>query len=721
MGLALACRLAEELLHGLAHAHAEGIVHRDVKPHNVLVASDGRAVVADFGIARVLDSDASLTRTGATVGTLAYMAPEQRGSAARVGAPADVYAAAGTLYHLLTGREPLDLYAHRPSAFEQVPQDLVSLLSAAVQYEAEARPTAAQMIDGIAALRRTLGEAPTIDILSTPAPQPRASHSETWSDIEAEDEPGSLATDGPWPVLEAPTRHPEVSTAGTASSSRVLPRAVGAAVFGFLAVGGWWMWPSPDAPVRFDSWEERDAMDLEARLFECSSTGQVAWLRDGLLFSRTAGDVVSEDVGGAERVLFAGDGKLWRIDAEATGMHARHADAHRVFPMSVSGHEGLLLGGEGTRVVGYGPAGMEWAKEGASRSEKLTGASVLTAQLSDDASQVVATLVDEDGLSVTVLSLEDGSRRVLASGSSLLGREQGHVGVAWLGDGRAAWLQSLEGQPPSVYAVDPRDPEATPRPILALDPHTVLMTGSGSALCFVAATQRHVVEVVDVEGLQPIHELVSEHLENFVAGWVDDTRVQLFAQGDVYRVWTPETGALEEGRSWSPAPLPSLAWEPEDLRCTAGICLAMDTDIQGRRFTPVDAESGEAGTPWAARLPESGSGVWELSPDGRVAMITSGGVQVVSADGVAVTTVGLAGLTQVMGLAWAPDGRLWLAGVTEDGGAIVSWTPEEVRLVREVAGVIHPPRVAPDGQRAVLRVLDVSRMELSVFRPTGVE
>ncbi|MFZ5480187.1 MAG: protein kinase domain-containing protein [Myxococcota bacterium] len=105
-----------QVLAALAAAHAAGVVHRDVKPHNVLLTR-GVARLADFGIALLADEDAlRTTRAGATMGSLAYMPPEQRLDARSVGPTADVYATGATLYALLTGGNPVDLFAAAPTS-----------------------------------------------------------------------------------------------------------------------------------------------------------------------------------------------------------------------------------------------------------------------------------------------------------------------------------------------------------------------------------------------------------------------------------------------------------------------------------------------------------------------------------------------------------------------------------------------------------------------------
>jgi eukaryotic-like serine/threonine-protein kinase len=89
---------------GLEHAHAAGLVHRDVKPQNLILRDDGVVKIADFGIARAAETT-QLTQTGSVLGTAAYLAPEQA-AGERVTAAADIYSLGVVLYELLTGKTP---------------------------------------------------------------------------------------------------------------------------------------------------------------------------------------------------------------------------------------------------------------------------------------------------------------------------------------------------------------------------------------------------------------------------------------------------------------------------------------------------------------------------------------------------------------------------------------------------------------------------------------
>jgi formylglycine-generating enzyme required for sulfatase activity len=105
-----AASLGAGIARGLAAIHSAGLVHRDVKPENVLLDAAGRPLISDLGLARQagVATGGSLTRTGELLGTLEYVAPEQVESARRVDSRADLYSFGATLYALLTGRPPFE-------------------------------------------------------------------------------------------------------------------------------------------------------------------------------------------------------------------------------------------------------------------------------------------------------------------------------------------------------------------------------------------------------------------------------------------------------------------------------------------------------------------------------------------------------------------------------------------------------------------------------------
>ncbi len=103
-----AVKIITQVAQALHYAHACGVIHRDVKPDNVLLLPDGRVKLTDFGLAKEVEAEEELTRQACGLGTPNYMAPEQFTDAKSAGVRCDVYSLAATLYHLLTGRLPFD-------------------------------------------------------------------------------------------------------------------------------------------------------------------------------------------------------------------------------------------------------------------------------------------------------------------------------------------------------------------------------------------------------------------------------------------------------------------------------------------------------------------------------------------------------------------------------------------------------------------------------------
>jgi len=275
-----ALAILEPVLAALRAAHTAGIIHRDVKPENVIVRTDGEIKVADFGLARAISTQTATSQTGVLLGTASYLSPEQV-----EGGPADqrsdVYAAGLLLFEMLTGRKAVTgdtaiqiAYRHvhqgvpRPSSIvSAVPADLDTLVARATALNPDDRfPSAAEFLGTMRSVRRALaeGELDRVPItaplfIDDIAPDGRADprgHSDLRDPTAQPSAPGPGDRHTP-PVLETTAALPLPDGGRAEGDTRNSRRArarrrrwpwlAAAALLAVAGIGGWWFTAGPGA------------------------------------------------------------------------------------------------------------------------------------------------------------------------------------------------------------------------------------------------------------------------------------------------------------------------------------------------------------------------------------------------------------------------------------------------------------------------------------------
>ncbi|MHC5039978.1 MAG: serine/threonine-protein kinase, partial [Planctomycetota bacterium] len=154
-------KIARKVASALTHAHSKGVLHRDVKPANILVTPDGEPQITDFGLARDVESDSALTQSGTTMGSPSYMPPEQAdGRLQAIDVRSDVYSLGAALYEMLVGRPPFEgatminvirkVIMEEPAALRKwnpaVPRDLETICLKCLEKEPERRYPSAEAL-----------------------------------------------------------------------------------------------------------------------------------------------------------------------------------------------------------------------------------------------------------------------------------------------------------------------------------------------------------------------------------------------------------------------------------------------------------------------------------------------------------------------------------------------------------------------------------------------
>ncbi len=348
LGIKRAVELISQVAEALAYAHRQGVIHRDVKPANVLISREGDALLADFGIAKIYEETLQLTGEGGIVGTPAYMAPEQLQGKA-VDPRADIYALGVVLYQALTGECPFVaetplavalMHIHNPlrpprEINPAIPESLERIiLRAMAKNPADRFADANEMSQ---ALKSVLAEINTPSATTAPSlPPPQAA-----ANTAASPSPAAMPHPTPATALLVPAEPPADQASPAQPAAPRLARSGGArswllaggAALAIVLIGlaawllsgrstpiaavvtaGPTMAPRPDLRVLSDTSSIYDIAAIGDAVWAATPGGLVRYSADGASRVFTVADGLPAN--SARAVLAAPDGTLWAADYE---------------------------------------------------------------------------------------------------------------------------------------------------------------------------------------------------------------------------------------------------------------------------------------------------------------------------------------------------------------------------------------------------------------------
>lgn len=433
--------IAEQVLHGLAQAHRHGVIHRDVKPGNVMLTTGGSVKLVDFGVAKLAGGSVA-TQTGATPGTVAYMAPEQIRREA-IGPPTDLWALGVMWYEMLVGR--------RPFTGETTASIIYDILEGTPNRLRDVCPDAPDALASI------------IDRLLSRSPEARyVQASDVLADLRA-------AVPGHTAPAETTTERPS-SAPPTPKRKRSLARWIAVCVVALAA--GWWVWAQGRPPTILGPASESAAPtshSIAVLPFSVHGEDDLAYLREGLVV------LLSTKLDGTASLHSIDPNALVGVAAGRSVSVFDPAEGRRI--AARFGADQYVLGsvlrvGDGLQMSAslYGAGGAEQARAEAlvaSEANLLAGVDQLAQQLVasqlDDPDQQLASLAALTTDSFTALKAYLQGERALREGRfeeaiqtlQHAVAQDSTFALAWYRLARAAgWVGGPDGERINMIATD---------------------------------------------------------------------------------------------------------------------------------------------------------------------------------------------------------------------------------------------------------------------------